>query len=330
MQKILTISVAAYNVENTLDELMASLIRSGCMDQLEILIVDDGSKDRTAEKAGEYEKAWPDSVRLISKKNGGHGSTINRGIEEAAGKFFRPLDGDDWMDSENLPAFLSMLNQTEADWVISDFRTCYADGTQKIDSFPLPPERPLSLEETLPNVNWICYHALTIRTELLKKESIRLDEHCFYVDNEYCLFFVPGAKTAAYFPNPVYCYRMGETGQSVSDKSRMAHIGDDARVVNRLLDFCGELPGNLFREKKDYIVHGTARHCVWYIYSLLLFPASREKQKEIRDFDLMIREKNVEVYRHMNGLVKMVPWLRKSGYRAYRLIRIYRKAKGYC
>ena len=100
MEKLLTISVAAYNVEAYLDQLMASVIASGVLDAIEVLIVSDGSTDRTAEIARGYEAQYPASVRLIEKPNGGHGSTINRGIREAKGKFFRALDGDDWVCPE--------------------------------------------------------------------------------------------------------------------------------------------------------------------------------------------------------------------------------------
>ena len=96
MEKLLTISVAAYNVDNYLDQLMQSVIEADVMDALEVLIVNDGSKDGTAAKALSYQQQYPASVRLIDKENGGHGSTINCGIREAKGKYFRALDGDDW------------------------------------------------------------------------------------------------------------------------------------------------------------------------------------------------------------------------------------------
>ena len=79
MEKILTITVPAYNVERFLDQTLASFADERVLDLLEVLIVDDGSKDHTAEITKRYEEKYPQTFRLISKENGGHGSTINRG-----------------------------------------------------------------------------------------------------------------------------------------------------------------------------------------------------------------------------------------------------------
>ena len=332
MKKILTISVAAYNVESTLDQLMLSLIDSGCMDRLDVLIVDDGSTDGTAEKGRGYAARYPESVRLISKANGGHGSTINTGIREAAGRYFRALDGDDWMDSRALQALLETLEAAEADLVITDFVHCLPGEVRDLQrpGKDLEPSVPLTAEEAFRGADWLGYHAVIWRTELLRQHGVRLEEHCFYVDNEYCLFPVPWADTALYCPLPVYCYRLGEAGQSVSPESRRRHIRDDTRVVNRLLEFCGELsslPG-LSEGKRKYILHGTARHCLWYIYSQLLFPPSGAKRREIRDFDRSVQARQEEVYREMAAQSRMVRMLRRTGYLAYGPIKLFKKIKG--
>ena len=101
MKKNLTISIAAYNVENYLEKTLDSLIIDN-LDKLEVLIVNDGSKDNTKKIAQKYCKKYPNSIKLIDKENGGYGSTINAGIKEATGKYFKQLDGDDWYNTENL------------------------------------------------------------------------------------------------------------------------------------------------------------------------------------------------------------------------------------
>ena len=133
MTKMLTISVAAYNIEQYIDDLMRSIIQSGVMQHIEVLIVNDGSRDNTAIVAYEYQKQYPDSVKVIDKPNGGHGSTINMGIMEAKGKYFRALDGDDWVKSENLARLVEKMETLEADLILSDFCKCYADGREQIE-----------------------------------------------------------------------------------------------------------------------------------------------------------------------------------------------------
>ena len=96
MDKILTVSVAAYNVEKFIRNTLDSCIAEEIMTDLEVLVVDDGATDATAEIVREYEDKYPQTFRLIHKENGGYGTTVNRSMQEASGKYFRLLDGDDW------------------------------------------------------------------------------------------------------------------------------------------------------------------------------------------------------------------------------------------
>ena len=102
--KLLTVSIAAYHVEDYLRETLDSFLIPEVTDQLEVLIVNDGSGEGVNEIAREYQTNYPDVFRLIDKENGGHGSTVNRGIEEAAGRYFKTVDGDDYVSAEGLKA----------------------------------------------------------------------------------------------------------------------------------------------------------------------------------------------------------------------------------
>ncbi len=222
MKKMLTISVAAYNIEKYIDDLMNSIIQSDAMQYIEVLIVNDGSQDNTAKAAYEYQKQYPDSVRVIDKPNGGHGSTINRGIIEATGKYFRALDGDDWVKSENLARLVKKMETIEADLILSDFCKCYTDGREQIVqiSEKLKDGQSYSFDVVTNGIKDLAYHAAIYRTNILKENDIRLDEHCFYVDLEYVVFPVPFINVVYYSKAPIYCYRLGANGQSVSIGSR--------------------------------------------------------------------------------------------------------------
>lgn len=112
MEKLLTVVIPSYNVEQYLNQTLESfVIDSQWLEKLEILIVDDGSKDHTADIGKEYEHRYPGIFHVISKENGGHGSTINRGIQEAKGKYFKVVDGDDWVDSSGFQNFIKMLER---------------------------------------------------------------------------------------------------------------------------------------------------------------------------------------------------------------------------
>lgn len=331
MSKTLTISIAAYNIEKYIHKLMDSLINAECMEELEILIVDDGSKDETAKLAHEYELAFSGSVKHVAKENGGHGSTINKGIELATGKYFRALDGDDWVNSDNLNNLIKVLKSTDVDLVISDYDKCYSDGRVETIKFNnVEPMREFSFDEIVSQITWMCYHTIIYKTEILKKNHIRLDEKCFYVDTEYDLFPIPYISSVLYYNKPVYCYRLGIEGQSVSPKSRKKNIEHGYTVARSILRLCDSKTKEVSEAKKEYIIFGIADHCIWHIRSLLMFPFSFAMQKKIRDFDGEINHKSIDVFRHMEKHGKdsrIICLLRSTKYYAYWPIKLYKRIK---
>lgn len=100
---------------------LESLRNEEILEDVEVLIVDDGSTDGTAKIGKEYEKRYPQTYRVISKTNGGHGSTINCGIEQSRGTFFKVVDGDDWVNTEALIEVVRRLKTCGADYVVTDY-----------------------------------------------------------------------------------------------------------------------------------------------------------------------------------------------------------------
>ena len=119
--KILTIVVPSYNTELYIDECLPTIISSKSIDDIEILLVNDGSTDNTLKKARYFEELYPQSIRVIDKENGGHGSVINRGIKEATGKYFKVIDGDDWVDTAAFNQLVSCLKRVDVDLVMNPY-----------------------------------------------------------------------------------------------------------------------------------------------------------------------------------------------------------------
>ena len=328
MKKALTISVAAYNVEKYLDKLMQSLIASEVMDQLEILIVNDGSKDQTESKALQYQNLYPQSVRLINKGNGGHGSTINRGIIEATGKYFRALDGDDWVHSEHLKDLVSTIPDINADVILSDFCRCYETGEEVTEEFKmLEKGKTYSFDEIQDKVGWMRYHTVIYRTEMLQEHHICLDEHCFYVDTEFMLFPVPFVNSIYYSKDSIYCYRFGLAEQSVSAESRMKHIDNSLTVSKSLLNYYQKMENQLSVQKRQYYINGTTGHCIWYYESLLHFTDNKQRKEELREFDQFVKAHSMDVYNEMEKRSKKLMLIRKSNYLLYSVMQKYYVAK---
>ena len=325
MEKLLTFSVAAYNVEKYLDKLFNSILSVDKLDRVEVLIINDGSKDKTAEITKKYENLYPDIVRLIDKENGGHGSTINRGIQEATGKYFRALDGDDWIDTNGLERLLECISNIDSEVILMDYITCYEGGEdilEKVADFS--PKKELLLDAIISNIGYMRYHSVIYNTNFLKSNHIKLDENCFYVDTEFMLYPMKFIKTLTYLDWPLYCYRIGLGEQSVSANGRKKHIKDSQKVGYCLLNFYKTL-SKITRERRAYIENGIAAHCSFHINSLLLFNPSSEIKKEIIEFDNYIKSVSEDIYDKVSLESKSIKLMRKTNYAMYRAMAMKKK-----
>ena len=213
--KLLTITVPSYNVENTLRDTLDSLCISEVIDLLDIIVVDDGSKDKTAEIAQQYVLNFPQSVKLIYKQNGGHGSAVNAGIEAAAGKYFKVVDGDDRLEKSGLIALVERLKHTDVDLLAANYRKVSLKDENPIDMiFEDIKYNIIYAFEELPRSDKIYFgiHSMNIKTSILQQHEIMLQEHTFYVDVEYGMLPVPYINTIEFLENIIYLYYVGSAG----------------------------------------------------------------------------------------------------------------------
>lgn len=327
-EKILTISIASYNVENCLSKAVDSIVNCRNLDSIEVLIVNDGSKDRTAEIGKDYEKRYPESVRLIDKKNGGHGSTINSGIENASGKYYRSLDADDWVVTENLDRLVEKLQKTNVDMILCGYNECIGEKSILMEDFKsLKDDIIYKFSDIVRSVKWMCYHSLVYKTKILQENKITIDENCFYVDNEYAIYPLPFINTVLIFSDPIYCYRIGVEEQSISATSRMKHIKDSEIVSFHVLESVTSLTDTLDTALLNYLYWNTSRICGWHFCSLLYFAPDNDKRSEIKSFDERISRTNKQIYEGMLLYFKETksPYylpmkiLRRTGYKLYNL-----------
>lgn len=293
--KILTISVAGYNIEKYIDKLMKSIEESKVIDKLEVLIINDGSMDNTIDKAKYYEKLYPNNVRLIDKKNGGHGSTINTGILNATCKYFKAIDGDDWFDSNGLKDTVFLLEKIDSDLIINDFYKIYEDdaSSERITMNNLLENQTLKLEESYKKLDGLCYHNIIYRTDILKNNKIQLTEHSFYVDNEYVIYPLKYIKSIYYIPKPLYCYRLGRAGQSVSIVSLQKNI---MQLQNILIKLYRWYELSVLDEERKYLVsYYIASLINFYFYVEFTFRPSTKKMNEMIKIDNVFR--NNDIYR---------------------------------
>lgn len=319
--KQLTISIAAYHVEQYLPETLDSFLIPEVEDQLEVLIINDGSGEGVNAIAREYEEKYPHVFRLIDKENGGHGSTVNRGIEEATGRYFKTVDGDDRVEREGFAKLLAYLPNATEDLIVTDYH-CFDDASGAVfdvkrHDFPgRQCGKTYDFDKVCDRV-YINMHAAAFRTELLQGMSRRLDEHCFYVDAEYVLYPIPLVKTVVFLDKPVYEYRLGMSTQSMDIHNMQSNCAHHEMVLTHLLEFYLEMQDRVSKEKRAYLARGVARILTSQYKIYLSFPAATQYKNLIRAWEKRVRIQAPEVYKSVeNAAVKL---LRCSGYLLYPL-----------
>lgn len=316
--KLLTVAVPAYNIEKYLPQCIESFCAGGLDERVEIIIVNDGSKDSTPEIAKAYADKYPESIKVINKQNGGHGSAVNTGIQNAKGKYFKVVDGDDMVDAVCWQEYLSVLESCDADLVATDFCCCDAltmEQTQYRPAAPGVEAGEYSFEE-ISSKAFVRMHCATFKTEVLRKANVVLDEHRFYVDFEYILLPIPYVKSVRILPLPLYKYRLGLDGQSVSIKSMQKNCDSHLFVLRRMLRFIKE------QEKKrrpeyclDYLANGVSQLLTTQILIYLSFKTSKEYLEKIKAIEAEVKKKSPRSYSAMEN--KAVKLLRISNYLLY-------------
>lgn len=322
MGKLLTISIAAYNVEAYIRRTLDSLIDERIIDDLEIFVVDDGGTDRTLEIAKEYAAKFPNSIFPIHKENGGYGTTVNYSVAHATGKYFKLLDGDDWFDRAGLYRLVCKLRNCDEDLII----TPYFKGD------PACGMRPM----TFPNAQWgetitvnkikdtIGMWAIVYKTQVLRSSGLELPSHSLYTDMLYATIPFAFCERALFLNCCVYCYRVGYKGQSVSRQSQIKHIQNNIDVVERMCAFYNDEKAQQ-NINIDYLLLRTAGSYSRCVKIYLLMPVSRDILNKIKAYEKRTREEYPDIYFNvrLGGKTgKLLALMRKTGYLPYWLLKL--------
>lgn len=244
-QKILSIVVPVYKVEAYIHKCLDSLVLSPeLMEKYEVIIVNDGTPDNSAEMSREYVKRYPGTFRQIDKENGGHGSAWNVGLKEAEGKYLRFLDSDDWLT--HFPEFLERLDTCDADVVITRINRYYEDKKVSEES-----DCPKTIDTVLPisqigPEEFYEYESIgdfwfsTYKTDLLVPLHPLFLEGVSYDDS--ILFILPllYAKDYIAYDLVLYNYRLGREGQSMALEVQRKKIPDRMKVLRQMCSYLNE------------------------------------------------------------------------------------------
>lgn len=243
--KLITFAVPCYNSADYMRHCVDTLLTGG--DQVEIILIDDGSVDETEAIADEYAQQFPEIVRAIHQPNGGHGEGVNQGLRNAQGMYYKVVDSDDWLDTEALSRVLAKLQELSENENPLDVMICnyvyehVADGTSKVIRYThvFPEEKVFTWADVghwKPS-EYLLMHSVIYRTEMLRECGVELPKHTFYVDNIFVYQPLPSVKTMYYMDEDLYRYFIGREDQSVNEQIMVKRVDQQLRVTRLMLDF---------------------------------------------------------------------------------------------
>ena len=322
--KSLTVLVPVYNTEKYIKRCLDSLLVPEVLDDIEIIVVSDGSRDGSTEIVREYVERYPDTIILIDKENGGHGSTINAGIAAAAGRYFRVLDSDDWFNTVDFAEFVARLKEENSDLVVCDYRKehTYNSKSEYFEYKNLEDGKVYNFDDfDLADLEgeYFVMATSTYKTEVLRKTGLKLLEKTFYVDMQYNVVPITQVDTFTYYHLDIYRYFIGRKEQSMNMDNFVRNQEHHKKMIKWLLEYYTKISGRLSPNKKEYI-EIILTYTLNTHYSIYCEYDDNHKRaySEIKDFDRYLHRVNPVLYERLNCMA-YVRYNRKTQFKFVRI-----------
>ncbi len=303
--KLVSFAIPCYNSEGFMSKCIDSLLPGG--EDVEIIIVNDGSTDGTADIAEEYASKYPDIIKVVHQENGGHGQAVNTGLANATGVYFKVVDSDDWVDYDAYMEVLATLQRfVEEDTLVDMLLTNYvyekvSEHRQRrmVYSFLFEEDKVMTWADMKRNFKGftILMHSVTYRREMLLNCKLELPKHTFYVDNLFVYEPLPYVKSMYYLNVDFYRYYIGRDGQSVAEQTMIKRIDQQLYVNRRLIDAFDvwEIEEEHLRE---YMLSFLETITV-VSTSLAYVSNDPENLAKVKELWRYIKEKDSRTYRHL-------------------------------
>lgn len=283
--KYISFAIPCYNSAEYMSRAIDSILIGG--EDVEILIVNDGSKDDTLKIAKEYESQYHTIVKVIDKENGGHGDAVNAGLRNASGKYFKVVDSDDWVEEQSLKKILELMHG----WKEHDMEVDMLVSNYVYEKVGVKHKKVIHYRDVLPQneiFSWkdaghfgisqyILMHSVIYRTELLKLNQLELPKHTFYVDNIYVYYPLPYVKKMYYLDVNFYRYYIGREDQSVNEKVMIGRLDQQIFVTKTMIDMyqMKQIPNKRLR---NYMINYLA--IMMTVSSILCIRSKKEENLE--------------------------------------------------
>ena len=303
--KLLSIAVPSYNSEKFLAETLESLLG---YEDVEVIVVNDGSKDGTLKIANDFKDKYPDYFKVIDKENGGHGSGLNAAYKIAEGLYFKCCDSDDTLDREGILHLLDTIKKLKEednlpDIFLADYIAVYKSRNKEtrcgVKRF-FKVNQTIGYDKTkfLPFTEYLMIHMTFVKTQILKDNNMALVEKTFYEDNEFVYFILGCANSFYYIDKPIYRYALGDAGQSVSIPNMQKNYMHEMRAFTATFKhFSSEDYSKWSKKKQRYVLKDLSQmYVLCYTYAFLKRGKERREafkqvKKDCKAFDKRLFKK---------------------------------------
>lgn len=334
--KLLTIIVPTYNMQDYLHKCLNSLIVSSDMlEKLEVLVVNDGSTDGSSQIAHGFEERLPHTFRVIDKENGHYGSCVNRGLAEARGMYIKILDADDWFDTSSFEIYMKKVENYNVDMIISDYQVVRIGGSTENYTNELKADFVFPFQD-LRNLHFYQHYTLAYRTQFLREMAYHQTEGIHYSDTEWVLCPQFLVRDTVYINENYYRYRVGCENQSMNPKIYLNNWWQRIVLWKNLYKFTCGIPekaktGYGYKNFEAYIENLTRGI---YKDALVNMAPSAFDSERLKEFDNYLFKMRHDIYCDVaySLVTKGVPFhyvafWRKFGRRfpVYQIKKIFRK-----
>lgn len=287
------------------------------MKQLEVLVINDGSKDSSSQIAHEYQDKYPETFRVIDKENGNYGSCINRGLKEAKGKYVKVLDADDWFDNGHFRGFVSFLDSCNVDCIINNMVTVYEQNSKrKVVSYKLPHDRIFGLGELNDAACNMWMHCVCYLTSNVRRIDYHQTEGISYTDQEWICLPMSNCNKLFYYNKIIYNYCIGRDGQTISPVIWNKNFWMEIDGLFKMIQQRRALYEGCTQNGADYIDKRIKARTLSCYYAYFLQFSDNTNDHLMKKLDEKIREYDIQLYAYIGSL---------SLFKLYKYVSIWRK-----
>lgn len=262
MKKV-SVIVPVYNAEKYLVKCLDTLVNQ-TLDDIEILLVNDGSKDGSLSILKEYEQRFPEKIKVFDKENGGQASARNLAIKEASGEYIGCVDADDYVDTDMFRLLYDEAVRTDADMVACDSYEIKGQSVSYREYKDYSDIKELFVD------SWVSPCVRILKRKVYEEGDIRFPEGYIYEDTAWFSIIIPYLKKISFVHKPLYFRMVNEN--STMTKKQEEKTADIFPVMDFVLDY--------YREKGLYDEYKSELE---YFYSRILLMSSLKRISRISD-----------------------------------------------